>query len=135
MRLSLHLQRCPLGRSARMLPKAEDTTVGVGMEAAGGAMIITLKVAVEDMKEVEEEEDMETGEAEEEVPEEGRCREAGEMELEEGEAVIRATIMMQEVIRGEEGEVVMEEGTIKEASRTLATMEEEALTMKATTKM
>lgn len=96
---------------------------GVGMEEAGEATIITPKVAVEDMKE-EAEEDMETEEAEEEAPEEGRCREAGEME--EGEVVtIRATIMMLEVIRGEEGEGVMEEGTIREASRTLATMEEE----------
>lgn len=50
----------------------------------------------------------------------------------------RATIKMQEVIRGEEGEVVTEEeGTTKEASRTLVTMEEEeqAVTTTITTKM
>lgn len=135
MRLRRLLQRCRLGRSARMPPKVEDTMVGVGMEATGGATITTPKVAVEDMRE-EAEEDMETGEAEEEAAEGGRCREAGEMEVEEGEAVtIRATIKMQEVIRGEEGEVVTEEGTTKEASRMLATMEEEeALTMTTTNK-
>ncbi|KAK9541979.1 hypothetical protein VZT92_001985 [Zoarces viviparus] len=100
--------------------------VGVGMEAAGGAMITTPKVAVEDMKE-EAEEDMETGEVEEEAAEGGRCREAGEKVLEEGEAVTaRATIKMPEVIKGEEGEVATEEeGTTKEAFRILATMEEE----------
>lgn len=134
MRLSLLLQRCPPGRSVRMLPKAEDTMVGVGMEAAGGAMITTPKVVVEDMRE-EAEEDMETGEVEEEAG--GRCREAGEMGVEEEEAVTtRAIIKMQEVIRGEEGEVVTE-GATKEASTTLATMEEEEeeVTMTITTKM
>lgn len=135
MRLSRLLRRCPPGRSVRMLPKAEDTMLGVGMEAAGGATITTPKVAVEDMRE-EAEEDMEKGEAEE-VLEGGRCREAGEKEVEEGEAItVRATIKTQEVIRGEEGEVVTEEeGTTKEASRTLATMEEEVVTMTITTKM
>lgn len=132
-RLSHLLQRCRLGRSARMPPKVEDTMVGVGIQETGGGMTTTPKVAVEDMRE-EAEEDME---AEEEAAEGGRCREAGEMEEEEeGEAVtIRATIKMQGVIRGEEGEVVTE-GTTKEASRMLATMEEEeALTMTTTTKM
>lgn len=70
MRLSLLPQRCPPGRSVRMLPRAEDT---MGTEAAGGATITTPKVAVEDMRE-EAEEDMATGEVEEEG---GRCREAG----------------------------------------------------------
>lgn len=90
MRLSLLLQRCPPGRSVRMLPKAEDTMVGVGTEVAGGATTTTPKVAAEDMREeVEEdmeteevEEDMETGEVEEEeVAEGGRCKGAGEMEV------------------------------------------------------
>lgn len=76
MRSSLLPQRCPPGRSVRMLPRAEDTMVGVGMEAAEGATITTPKVAVEDMRE-EAEEDMETGEVEEEAAEGGRCREAG----------------------------------------------------------
>ncbi|KAL7382909.1 hypothetical protein ABVT39_001488 [Epinephelus coioides] len=103
-----------------MLRKEEDT---MGMEAeaeAEGATITTAKVVGEDMRE-EVEVDMETGEVEEEAAAEGeRCRVAGEMEVEEGEAVTtRDTIKMQE------GEVAMEEVTIKEASRTLATMEEE----------
>lgn len=130
MRLSLLPQRCPPGRSVRMLRKEEDT---MGMEAeAEGATITTAKVVGEDMRE-EVEVDMETGEVEEEAAAEGeRCRVAGEMEVEEGEAVTtRATIKMQE------GEVAMEEATIKEASRTLATMEEEeeVVTMTVITKM
>lgn len=136
MRLSLRLQRCLPGRSVRMLRKVEDTMVGVGMEVAGGATITTPKVAVEDMK--EEGERMGTGEAKEEAPEGERCREAWETEVEEREAVIiRAIIKIQEVVREEEGEVVMEEeGTTKAASRTLATMEEEeVVTMTITTKM
>lgn len=139
MRLSRLLQRCPPGRSVRMLPKAEDTMVGVATEAAGGATITTPKVAVEDMRE-EAGEDMERGEVEEEVAEGGRCRVAGEKVVEEVEVVTtRATIKIQEVIRGEEGEVVTEEEeTTKEASRTLDTMEEAAVaavTMTTTTKM
>lgn len=142
MRLSRLLQRCPPGRSVRMLPKAEDTTVEVGMEAIGGATITTPKVDVEGMREeVDLEEYAATGEAEEEeVPEEASCREAGETVVEEGEEVtIRATFQMQEVIRGEEGEVGTEElGTMKELSRNLASMEEEEeeeVTMTVTTKM
>ncbi|KAK2832658.1 hypothetical protein Q5P01_016547 [Channa striata] len=74
---------------------------------------------------------------EEEAAEGGKCREAGEMEVEAGEAVTtRATIRMQEVIREEAGEVVMEEEqTTTEASRILGIMEEEAVTMTITTKM
>lgn len=134
MKLSLLLQRCPPGRSVRMLPKAEDIMVQVGMEVVGEAMITTSKVAVEDMRE-ELEEDMETGEAEE-APEGERFREAGEMEVEQGEVVtFRATIQIQEVIRAKEGEEVTEEEEItKEVSRTQATMVEE-VTMTLTTKM
>ena len=138
MRSSRLLQRCPPGRSVRTLPKAEDTTVEVGMEAVGGATITTPKVDVEGMREeVDLEEDAATGEAEEEVPEEASCREAGEKVVEEGEGVtIRATFQMQGVIRGEEGEVGTEElGTMKELSRNLASMEEEEVTMTVTTKM
>jgi len=151
--------RCPPGRSARMLPKAEETMVEVGREAAGGATITNPKVAAEDMTE-----DMETGEVEEEEEEEEeawgvaaaaegeRCRAAGTV-VEEGEAVTtRATIKMLG-IKGEEGEVATEEeveveeeeeevvvveeeeGTTQEASRTLATMEEQAVTMTTTNKM
>lgn len=136
MRLSLLLQRCLPGRNVRMLRKVEDTIVGVGMEVAKGAMTTTPKVDVEDMR--EEAEGMVIGVVEEEVPEGGRCRETGETKVEEGEAVtIRAIIKMQEVVRGEEGGVVMgEEGTTKAASRTLATMEEEeVVTMTITTMM
>ncbi|KAI9525091.1 hypothetical protein NQZ68_012605 [Dissostichus eleginoides] len=110
-----------------MPPKAEDTTVGVGMEAAGGSTTNTPKVDVEDMREEEVEE--------EEAAEGGRCREAGEKEVEEGEALTtRATIKMQEVIRGEEGEgATEEEGTTKQAFRTLLSTEEaEAVTMTIT---
>lgn len=56
MRSSLLPLRCPPGRSVRMLPRG-DTIVGVGMEAAGGAMITTPKVAVEDMSEAAAEEE------------------------------------------------------------------------------
>lgn len=133
MRLSLLLQRCLPGRNVRMLRKVEDTIVAVGMEVARGATTTTPKVDVEDMREEEEE----TGEVEEEAPEGGRCRELGEIKVEEGEAVIiRAIIKMQEVVRGEEGGVVMvEQGTTKAASRTPATMEEEVVTMTITTMM
>lgn len=133
MRLSLLLQRCLPGRNVRMLRKVEDTIVAVGMEVARGATTTTPKVDVEDMREEEEE----TGEVEEEAPEGGRCREAGAIKVEEGEAVIiKAIIKMQEVVRGEEGGVVMEEqGTTKAASRTLATMEEEVVTTTITTMM
>lgn len=120
-----------------MLPKAEDTMVGVGTEVAGGATITTPKVAEEDMRE-EAEADMETEEVEEEAAGGGRCREAGETEVEEEEVVTtKATTKMQEAIRGEEGEAVTEEeGTTKEASRTLVTtVGEEAVTMTITTKM
>lgn len=137
MRLSRLLRRCPPGRSVRMLPKAEDTMVGVGTEVAGGATITTPKVAEEDMRE-EAEADMETEEVEEEAAGGGRCREAGETEVEEEEVVTtKATTKMQEAIRGEEGEAVTEEeGTTKEASRTLVTtVGEEAVTMTITTKM
>lgn len=137
MRLSRLLRRCPPGRNVRMLPKAEDTMVGVGTEVAGGATITTPKVAEEDMRE-EAEADMETEEVEEEAAGGGRCREAGETEVEEEEVVTtKATTKMQEAIRGEEGEAVTEEeGTTKEASRTLVTtVGEEAVTMTITTKM
>lgn len=137
MRLSRLLRRCPPGRNVRMLPKAEDTMVGVGTEVAGGATITTPKVAEEDMRE-EAEVDMETEEVEEEAAGGGRCREAGETEVEEEEVVTtKATTKMQEAIRGEEGEAVTEEeGTTKEASRTLVTtVGEEAVTMTITTKM
>lgn len=112
MRLSLRLQRCPPGRSVKMLPKLEDTMAAVGMEVAGEDTITALKVAVGAMRGEPGEED--TG------------REEVEEEVEEGEAVTtRATIRMQEVITGEEEEEVMEE-TTKEASRIPTTMEEEA---------
>lgn len=131
MRLSLLLQRCLPGRNVRMLRKVEDTIVAVVMEVARGATTTTPKVDVEDMREEE------TGEVEEEAPEVGRCREAGAIKVEEGEAVtIKAIIKMQEVVRGEEGGAVMEEqGTTKAASRTLATMEGEVVTTTITTMM
>lgn len=130
MRSSLLLQKCPPGRNVRMPPRVEDTTVGVGMQVAGEAMIITPKAVVEATTE-----DMETGELEEVAAERERCME--EMEVEEGEAVTaRVTIRMQEVIREEEeAEVVTEEeGTTKEACRTLGIMGEEAATTTITTK-
>lgn len=133
MRLSLLLQRCPPGRSVKMPPRVEDTTVGVGRQVAGEATITTPTVAVEGTTE----EDMETGDLEEVVAEQGRCME--EMEVEEGEAVTtRATIRMQEFITEEEAEVVTEEQeTTKEVSRTVGIMgeEEEGVTMTITTKM
>lgn len=132
--MSRLLQRCPHGRSVRMLPKVVDTTAVVGMEAAGGATITTPTVAVEAMRREEEK-----GAGEEEVAEAARCREAGGMEVEGGEVVItRATIKTEEVIRVEVAEEAIEEGeggTTKEGSRNPATMEAVEVTMTVTTKM
>lgn len=80
MRLSPRPQRCPPGRSVKMHPRAEDT-MGVGTEAAEGAM-------------KEQEGAMKTELAEEEEVEGAECRAAGGREV-EGEG---AGIMM----RGEE---------------------------------
>lgn len=127
MRSSRRLQRCHPGRNVRMPLKVEGTTVGL-TGAAEGATIAFHTVAVEAMKEVVEG-DMKTGGAEESVAEEGRCREAGEREL-EGEEVgtARVTTKMQEIIMGEAGEEVIREGEpTKEDSRIRAfTGEEEA---------
>ncbi|KAF6737434.1 hypothetical protein FQA47_001025 [Oryzias melastigma] len=91
-----------------MRPKAEDT-MGVGTEAAGGAM----KEQVGAMM---------TGLAEEEEVEGGRCRAAGGME--------GAGTMMQ----GGEGAMELV-GVDRGPSRILVTMEEEAVTMTTTTRM
>jgi len=145
VRSSLHPQKCPPGRSVRMLPKVEDIMVEDRV-ATGGATTTTPKVVVEAMR--EEGLDTMTREVEELVAEGERCKEAGEMEVVEEEvAIAKATIKMQEGIMWEEGEEVMEEETTEEeeeeeaaaaapkaVTRIPAIMEEVGVTMTIITK-
>lgn len=127
MRSSLRLQRCRPGRSVRMPLKVEGTTAG-DTGAAEGATITTHTVAVE----VTKEEDMKKGEAEEPVAEGGRCREDGEMALEEGEGGTASLTTKKQEVMGEEGE---EEEPTKGDSRIRAFMEGVGVTTAAITRM